>query len=145
MLAPIGLKRLDGGEILVNGVDKFFWQLRVVSNWHPALNESRGVFAHSPLVLANDTLDEPVTSNVTIESLNVAWALDMAPAVGWRVTSTSFTIQLILVAVFTLLGGTGMALAVIGSVREAYTQRVRSAEQQAATQLEALSLSLIHI
>ncbi|KAJ1627406.1 histidine kinase-like ATPase [Pavlovales sp. CCMP2436] len=139
LFEPVGLKSLH----IDHGYE---WQLKVLENWHPSINETQGVFATSPDSPANVTLLDPVVVNITVSEIGVHWVFSVSPQGGWAARRDgSFTIQLVLVAVFTVIGGMGMGCATVASVRANYKERVLASEQHAALTLDARAAELAKV
>ncbi|KAJ1627106.1 hypothetical protein T492DRAFT_842599, partial [Pavlovales sp. CCMP2436] len=139
LFEPVGLKSLH----IDHGYE---WQLKVLENWHPSINETQGVFATSPYSPANVTLLDPVVVNITVSEIGVHWVFSVSPQGGWAARRDgSFTIQLVLVAVFTVIGGMGMGCATVASVRANYKERVLASEQHAALTLDARAAELAKV
>lgn len=124
LLDPLNIERLENGTHVVGNLRHFVWQLRE-DVWNPGLNESEGIFAHSPNAPADRWMADAIEARIVLPEFGEAWTLAIAPRDGWPLVSSDFVQQLALIGLFTLVGGLGMGFIVISSVRATYDRRAR--------------------
>jgi len=130
-LEPAELGRLESGNVSAGDFESFEYQLRAVTP-HVTLEDVQGIFARSASAPEAELMEDAVRAEVRVDEFGVHWELLVRPRGGWLGTSSTFALNLVLVAVFTVVGGAGMGGVIIINMRAAY--RRREAFEQAGAQ-----------
>jgi len=135
LLEPIDLSRLTNGTHSVAGIDRFVYQMRD-ANPHRSLENNSGIFAASEGISRTDRMAEAAEALIVLEEFGLSWVLAVQPEGGWPQVSSEFVVQLVLIALFTIVGGMGMGVVIIGNVRGAYLRKAAIAQIEAEKALE---------
>jgi hypothetical protein len=137
LLAQLHLEDLDAGGAVASSVGGALrWQL-INNSPHSTLNGTNGVFAASRNASADTPMAGAVLVPISLGGLSVNWTIAMAPEAGWPTTLVDFAGQLVLIFVFTLVGGVGIGAVAIASLRAQHTRTAHDSAASAAAQLEA--------